>query len=63
MAVGGAIAGMQLTRSLHPPGGAVALLLVLAGFCTLLPFALAMVVVLVFEFDQWRNQRREAPIR
>lgn len=29
VAVGGAIAGMQLTRSLHPPGGAVALLLVL----------------------------------
>ena len=29
VAVGGAIACMQLTRSLHPPGGAVALLLVL----------------------------------
>lgn len=29
IAVGGAIAAMQLTRSLHPPGGAVALLLVL----------------------------------
>ena len=29
VAVGGAVAGMQLTRALHPPGGAVALLLVL----------------------------------
>lgn len=29
LAVGGAIACMQITRSLHPPGGAVALLLVL----------------------------------
>ncbi|MFU1477325.1 HPP family protein [Roseovarius sp. C7] len=30
LAVGGAIAAMMLTRSLHPPGGAVALLTVLA---------------------------------
>jgi len=41
----------------------LAALIVFRGFYLLLPFALAMVVVLVFEFDQWRNRRREAPIR
>ena len=46
-----------------PKVDVLAALIVFRGFYLLLPFALAMVVVLVFEFDQWRNRRREAPIR
>jgi len=38
----------------------LAALIVFRGFYLLLPFALAMIVVLIFEYGQWRAKRSAA---
>ena len=43
-----------------PTADVLAALIVFRGFYLLLPFALAMIVVLIFEFGQWRARGAEA---
>jgi len=44
-----------------PTVDVLAALIVFRGFYLLLPFALAMIVVLIFEYGQWRAKRSAAP--
>lgn len=71
IAVGGAIALMQLTRSLHPPGGAVALLLVLEAqhgmqhpwYYALLPVGLLTLVLVVLGMLYHRVWGKQYPLQ